>query len=48
MSMIIRNIAIWHDGTFRPAKGHHGDCVWVYDGQVFYHLKKVVSDESTK
>ena len=33
-----RNIAIWYDGTMRPAMGHHGNCQWFYDGQVFYHL----------
>lgn len=33
-----KNIAIWFDGTLRPAKGHHGGCRWFYDGQVFYHL----------
>ena len=33
-----RNIAIWYDGTMRPARGHHGNCQWFYDGQVFYHL----------
>lgn len=31
------NICMWHDGTLRPAKGHHGRCKWVYDGQVFTH-----------
>lgn len=33
----IRNICIWYDGTLRPAKGHHGDCRWKFDGQVWYH-----------
>lgn len=35
--MMTQNIAVWFDGTLRPAKGHNGNCRWFYDGQVFYH-----------
>ncbi len=33
------NIIIWTDGTIRPWRNHN-NCsgVWVYDGQVFYHV----------
>lgn len=36
------NLCIWHDGTLHPAKGHKGTCKWNYDGQVFYHLRRVL------
>lgn len=32
------NICIWYDYTFVPKRGHHGDCKWKFDGQIWRHL----------
>ncbi len=36
-SFYCSNICIWWDGAIRPARGHNGNCIWGFDGQVYYH-----------
>lgn len=37
MVMHARNVCFWYDGTIRAMKGHHGNCRWHFDGQVWWH-----------
>lgn len=37
LTTYVENVCIWYDGTARPRKGHHGDCTWKFDGQIYWH-----------
>jgi len=41
-TMVVKNMCLWYDGTFRPMRGHpklnQTTCRWKFDGYIWWHL----------